>query len=108
MAVVDNDKVGYTPGLENRNQFLIALLIAKNAPTSRSDAWSFIKKLIAMDGRYRDVFRIAGHFIETQFMKRTRAYRFYDTETMFREYNSGAVLRPFVEEETMLAEFSGK
>lgn len=86
--------------LEKRNQFLIA----KNAPASH--AWNFIKKLIATDGRYRDVFRIARHFIETPWNVDVSVLWY--SETVFREHNSGAVLRPFVEGETMLAEFSRK
>jgi len=59
MAVVGNDKAGYTPGLwkkkcdqrDDRNQFPIAPLRCEKCARN-SDAWSFIKKLIAVDGRY--------------------------------------------------------
>lgn len=56
-AAASNDKAGYTPGSArkkksaiDRNQFPIAAASPRKVP--RSDVWSFIKKLIAVDGRY--------------------------------------------------------
>lgn len=57
---------------------------------------------------YRDVFRVVEHFVESQSIKCTRAYRFYDALKPYLESATRADSKPSAEGDTMLAEFSRK
>lgn len=99
-ATVDNDKAGYTPGLRKkvrpaRRQKSIShrdASLRKMRP-QRSDARSFIKKLIAVDGRY--IPRCIPHrwILRRNAVDKTHTSvsLLWYSETMFGERNSNGL-----------------